>query len=328
MNALNAAQTAPYKSITRLVSDLAVQSPGSIAIMDSNIKLTYQQLDQQSGSIARQLREHGIGAEDVVGVFLHRSINQVIAALGILKAGAVCLPLDVQEPPLRLKSIIQDSNPRLLITDQSLKVHLQDAPADLLCIEDLHRQMEESQSEELPEEAAELYSDNLALLLYQSSPEGRPEAIMLTHLALSDLASVAQSQLTPSDKMSFTSSLKQQSWLLEFFAPLVVGATMVILPDSSSLPPRKFASLLRDNRITILSTHLAALQRLTKEFPWAINSVRMFICNDSLVGDPNLTAKLKADIIQRVFICQNAVEAAGCWALQPLGAQRQIPRNI
>jgi acyl-coenzyme A synthetase/AMP-(fatty) acid ligase/acyl carrier protein len=311
-------QAAPYKSMAQLLRDLAIQSPGAIAIVDSNVKLTYQQLHQQAGLIALRLREYGIRAEDVVGVFLNRSANQVVAMLGILKTGAACLPLDTSEPPLRLKSILQDINPRLLITDHSLKAHLQDTPADLLYIEDLQQMLEESQSTERHVEDAEFYSDNLALLLYQSSPIGRAEAVMLTHRSLSDLASVAQLQVLPTDKMSYISPLWQQSWLLEVFAPLVAGATVVVLPGSSSLPPRKFASLLRDSRITILSTHSAALQRLTKEFPWAINSVRMFVCNDLPQDSPGLIARLKADILQRVFICYEAVEAAGCWALHPL----------
>jgi acyl-coenzyme A synthetase/AMP-(fatty) acid ligase len=303
----------------RAVLDLAVQFPSSIAIVDSNVKLTYQQLHQQAGLIALHLREYGVRAEDVVGVFLHRSARQVLAMLGILKAGAACLPLDTSEPPLRLKSILQDSNPRLLITDHSLKGHLQDTPADVLYIEDLQHLLEESQSTELHVEDAEFHSDNLALLVYQSSPTGRAEAVMLNHRSLSDLASAAQLQMLPSDKMSYTSPLWQQSWLLEVFAPLAAGATVVVLPDSSSLPPRKFASLLRDSRITILSTHSAALQRLTKEFPWAINSVRMFVCNDLPQDSLSLMNKLKADILQRVFICYEAMEAAGCWALHPLG---------
>ena len=318
MNALNAAQAAPLKHMAGLLRDLAVQSPGSIAVVDLNVKLTYQQLHQQAGLIARRLREHGIGAEDVVGVFLQRSASQVVAMLGVLKSGAACLPLDTAEPPLRLKSILQGGNPRLLITDHSLKVHLQDTPADVLYIEDLQQLLEETQPTELQVEAAECYSDSLALLLYQSSPIGRAEAVMLTHLSLSDLASAAQLQMLPSDKMSYTSPLWQQSWLLEVFAPLAAGATVVVLPDSATLPPRKFASLLRDSRITILSTHSAALQRLTKEFPWAINSVRMFICNDLPQDSQSLIARLKADILQRVFICYGAVEAAGCWALRPL----------
>ena len=141
---------------------------------------------------------------------------------------------------------------------------------------------------------------------------------MLTHQSLSNLASAAQSQMLPSDRVSYTSARSQQSWLLEVFGPLAAGATMVVLPDSSSLAPRKFASLLRDSRITILSTHSAALQRLAKEFPRAINSVRMFVCNDRPQNSPSVLAKLNADILQRVFICHEAAEAAGCWALHPL----------
>ena len=121
MNALNTAQAALHKSMARLLRDLAVQSPGSTAIVDSNVKLTYQQLHRQAGLIALHLREYGARAGYVVGVHLHRSANQVGAMLGVLKAGAACLPLDTSEPPLRLKTILEDSSPRIIITERSLK---------------------------------------------------------------------------------------------------------------------------------------------------------------------------------------------------------------
>jgi non-ribosomal peptide synthetase component F len=302
--------------MVRLLRDLAVHSPGKIAIVDSNVKLTYQELQRQVALIALHLREYGTRAEDVVGVFLRRGAGQIVAMLGILEAGAACLPLDASEPPLRLNSILQDSNPRLVITDEHLKVHLQYASADVLYVEDLL--FGESQSTELYKGDADFCQDNLALLLYQSSPSGKAEAVMLPHLSLSRLASVAQLQMRPSDRMSYASNLWQTSWLLEVFVPLAAGGAIVVLPDSSSLPPRKLASLLRDSRITILSTHLAALERLSKEFPWAVNSVRMFVCNDPPRHSSSAAANLRANILQRVFICHEAMEAAGCWALRPL----------
>jgi acyl-CoA synthetase (AMP-forming)/AMP-acid ligase II len=291
----------------------------STAVIDSNAKLTYQQLHRQAGLVALHLREYGIRPEEVVGLFLHRSANQVVALLGILMAGAACLPLDPAEPPRRLKTILQDSNPRLLISDQSLKVHLQDTSGDVLYMEDLQRRFEDNESMDPHLEDGECYSGRLALLLYQSSPIGRAEAVMLTHQSLSALADVAQLQMLPTDKVSYASALSQPSWLLEVFAPLAAGGTVVVLPDASSLAPRKFASLLRDSRITILSTHLAALQRLAKEFPWAINSVRKFVCSDLPQDGASLAGKLKADILERVSIYCDIVETASCPTLQPLG---------
>lgn len=307
----------PIAHLARVLLDLAVESPSSIAIVDSSDKLTYEQLHRQTDLIALHLCQYGIKPEDVVGVLLHRSASQIAVMLGILNAGADCLPLDASEPPLRLKSILRDSNPRLLITNHALKASVQDFPDNVLCIEDVQQQLEESQYTKLPAECAEVYPNQLALILYRSSPTGRPEAVRLSYLFLSELAARARLQMLPSDQVAYTSSPWQQSWLLEVFAPLSVGATVVVLPDSSSLSPRKFASLLRDSNITVLSTHSAALQRLTTEFPWAIKSIRMFVCNDLHEDSSSLIAKLKADIHQKVFFCHDTFEASGGWALRP-----------
>src|SRR6266404_822933 len=105
--------------------------------------------------------------------------------------------------------------------------------------------------------------------------------------------------LESSDRVGYVSTLWQQSWLTEVFPPLAAGASVVILPNPSSLPPRKFASLLKDNRITLLMTYATALERLAKEFPWAINTIRMVICNDVAEDCRRLTGTLKPHILER-----------------------------
>src|SRR5262249_44430862 len=91
-----------------------------------------------------------------------------------------------------------------------------------------------------------------------------------------------------------------------------------------------YASLLRDSRITILPTDLSALQRLGKEFPWALNSVRLFVCRELPHDSESLAAKIKGDVHQRVFVSHDAVEGGGRWALQPLNgsATGVAPENL
>src|SRR6185503_6111067 len=112
-----------YIDFNQILKDFSKQAPSSIAIVDGKIELTYQQLQQRAGLIAAHLLKLGIGAEDVVGVHLPRSANQVVAMLGVLNAGAACLPLDTSEPPLRLNTILEDSIPRIIITEHSFKDH-------------------------------------------------------------------------------------------------------------------------------------------------------------------------------------------------------------
>lgn len=305
-------------SFNRTLKELAEQAPGSIAIVDGGIELTYGQLEQQTGLIGLHLRESGIQPEDIVAVHMQRGANQVLAMLGALKAGAVCLPIDAAEPPLRLDTILGDSSPRVIITERSFKNRLQCTDAQLIFIDDLHQQLEEAEWIEADGQGAEADSDNLALLLYQSAPIGRVEGVMITHGMLARLACVPELQIEPSDRVGYVSTLWRQSWMMELFPPLAAGATAVTFPDPSSLTPRKFAFLLKDNRITLLMTHARALERLAKEFPWAMSAIRMVLCSDAAEDCRRLIGKLRAHILERVYVCYDSVETSGWWALQPL----------
>src|SRR5262249_854817 len=120
----------PQKSVSGLLIKLGAEAPSSIAIVDPNGELTYQHLDRRSRSIAAHLRKRGIRSEEVVSVFLPRSAVQIVAILGVLRAGAACLPLDESEPPRRLNSILEDGNPRLVITSRALEAHIQKIQTD------------------------------------------------------------------------------------------------------------------------------------------------------------------------------------------------------
>ena len=124
--------------VHRLFESQAKKTPDHIAVAYSGTQLTYHELAVRSGEIAEYLCGAGIGPDDVVGVSIERSLDMVIAVLGILRAGAAYLPLDPVYPKERLTFMGQDSRMKLLLTQKSYIALFADIRCRKVCIDELN----------------------------------------------------------------------------------------------------------------------------------------------------------------------------------------------
>lgn len=149
----------------------ADRTPDSVAVICDEEKLTYRELEQRANRLAHRLRRQGIGRENVVGLCLERSLDLVVAMLGILKAGAAYLPVDpLLTPTDRTAFVFADAGARLVVTRQGLAEGL-GAPA-VICMD---------QDEPLPDAgsagrcAGDALPGSLAYLIYTSGSTGVPK---------------------------------------------------------------------------------------------------------------------------------------------------------
>src|SRR6202007_345785 len=105
----------------RLLTEAAARQPQRAAVASSGCLLTYRELDELSNKMARALLGLGVAPGDRVGILAPKSAASVVAAYGVLKAGACYVPLDPKSPAERLSSIIRDSGIALLLTDQGTR---------------------------------------------------------------------------------------------------------------------------------------------------------------------------------------------------------------
>jgi len=102
--------------LQQLLIDSVHRSPDKVAVHARGRSLTYGELDVRSSQLARLLRERGVQRGDRVGLFFPKAVESVVAMLGVLKAGAVYVPLDPHAPARRVVSIADDCGVRALIT--------------------------------------------------------------------------------------------------------------------------------------------------------------------------------------------------------------------
>jgi non-ribosomal peptide synthetase component F len=105
----------PDASLPELFEAQVARTPDAIAVVFGEETLTYAELNARANQLAHQLIGQGVGAEALVGIALERSLEMVVALLGVLKSGAAYLPLDPAYPPARLDYIINDAAPAVVL---------------------------------------------------------------------------------------------------------------------------------------------------------------------------------------------------------------------
>lgn len=143
------------------------------ALTCEGVSLTYAELDARSNAVAARLVAEGLGPEQLVGVHLERSLELVIAVLGVLKSGAAYLPLDPEFPAERLQWMLEDSGAPLVLTERALAGRLPGGHREL-CLDG-----ERWGPAERPQHGAT--GSNLAYTLYTSGSTGRPKGVQIEH---------------------------------------------------------------------------------------------------------------------------------------------------
>ena len=107
------------RRLHQLVEAQAAKTPTAISIEYEDQYLTYAQLNSKANRLARLLKQQGVGPDTIVAICFERGISQILAILGILKAGGAFLPLDPDDPTLRKEMLIVDTNAKILLTTYS-----------------------------------------------------------------------------------------------------------------------------------------------------------------------------------------------------------------
>jgi amino acid adenylation domain-containing protein len=270
----------PYATVTGWFETQAAKSPAAAAVVFGERTLTYAELDAQSNKLAGILRSHGVARGMVVGVFLHRSPEMVVALLGILKAGGAYLPLDPQLPAQRIEFLIADAAVPLIITQTELHDPLSDSGAALLMIDQISEGVEQPLTD-TPK------SEDLAYLIYTSGSTGNPKGTEISHRALVNLLAsmLREPGLTSEDTLVAITTLSFDIAGLEIFGPLVCGATLVVASREQVLDPELLASLLEKSAATVMQATPSTWRMLVEAGWMGRANLRMWCGGEDLRPD-------------------------------------------
>jgi len=234
------------RCLHELFESRAESAPTSIAVAYEGQQLSYRQLNERANRLARHLCSLGVGPEVRVGIMVERSLEMVVAMLGVLKAGGAYVPLDPAYPAERLRFMLEDLGVSVLVTEQRLAERASDKIAQVVCIDSEWTDL--SQCDE--NVTSNVTTDNLAYIIYTSGSTGRPKGVLITHSSLVSYVSVISREfgLTADDGFAQIASASFDVAVEEIFPALVSGARVILCRD---IPYAKdFLPLIVRDRLT------------------------------------------------------------------------------
>ncbi|HZO74968.1 MAG TPA: amino acid adenylation domain-containing protein, partial [Ktedonobacteraceae bacterium] len=295
------AQPFPDQScLHHLIEAQVALAPDAQALRFADRTLTYQQLDHRANQLAHYLQAQGIGPDCLVGIYLPRSFEMVIAILATLKAGGAYLPLDSSYPAERLAFMIQDAQAVLILTQESLLQRLPPLSTPLLCLDRLSQSL--ALQPITPCKSLTL-SEHLAYVIYTSGSTGRPKGTMIPHRGLVNYLSWAGTayQVAQGEGCPVHSSLSFDLTVTSLFLPLLSQRCVTLLPDEPEDLEQlgQLFTVERDySLLKITPAHLALLRQQV-DLRQAANGVRRLVVGGEplqaeslqgwLLANPNLS---------------------------------------
>jgi amino acid adenylation domain-containing protein len=246
------------------IASQARRTPDAVAVAEVDACLSYRELDCRANRLANQLCRRGVAPESVVGLFLPRSADLVVAMLAVLKAGAAFLPLDPDYPSSWLRYMIDDSAAPLIVSRHDVRQRLPRGTAEVLTLA-WDRTAVARAHEHAP--AVALRPGNPAYVFYTSGSTGRPKGVVWPHARVIDTDPVMQRTygFGPADRHLLKSAAGFTLLVREVLWPLRSGATLFVVPADDPQDPASLAGWIARQRITIVSLVPSMLSRLLDE---------------------------------------------------------------
>jgi amino acid adenylation domain-containing protein len=246
--------------VADLVAAQAALRPNAQAIASGGETLTYCDLDCRANRLANYLISAGVGPETIVGLCLDRSPESIVCALAVFKAGGAYLPMDPKYPIERLRFMLDDARPRVLITRADMAEKLSGGPWKVVNIDTDHDI--EAFSSDAPGITAT--PDQLAYVIYTSGSTGQPKGVEITHASLLNLVNwhAGEFAVTPQDKASHLAGVGFDASVWEVWPYLTVGASLYLPDENTRVAPELLRDWLVSNQITISFLPTALAERL------------------------------------------------------------------
>jgi amino acid adenylation domain-containing protein/non-ribosomal peptide synthase protein (TIGR01720 family) len=242
--------------------------PAAEAVVCRDRTLTYAELDRRANRVAHALIERGVRPQDAVAVLLGRDVEMVVALFGVLKAGAVYVPMDASYPRDRLTFMIEDVAPAAVVTTgDALAVFARALPdgVPVLALDDPASPHGPASWDADPVDARrDLTADSLAYVIYTSGTTGRPKGVAVPHRGIPDLISLQEDVVgvTEGERYLHFASTSFDVAFWQFMVPLLSGGTSVIAPDEVRVPGDELLDYVVEHRVTgvnLLPSFLAAV---------------------------------------------------------------------
>jgi amino acid adenylation domain-containing protein/thioester reductase-like protein len=249
------------KCFQQLFAEQVLRTPDSIAVVFADQQLTYAQLHFRSNQLAHYLQKLGVKPEVLVGIYIERSLDTIVAILAILKAGGAYLPLDPALPAAALAYRLQDAGVSVVLTQRSL---VSKVPADTTQIVCLDTDWELINAEKSEDCSTTVQPENLVYAIYTSGSTGQPKAVLVEHRQLVNYiyAIIARLDFAKGASFATVSTFAADLANTVIFPALCTGGCLHIIPQETASDPQALTDYFQQHPIDylkIVPSHLTAL---------------------------------------------------------------------
>jgi non-ribosomal peptide synthetase-like protein len=253
--------------LSEIFAGTVAAHPGRKAMSGPGRQLTYAELDREASAIARGLIKRGVGPANVVGLWMPRGVDLLVAQIGIAKTGAAWLPFDADAPVERIAVCLQDAEAKGLLTSAAFaeKTH-GSMPCPLLIAADI---VDHDESLSVDARALGATPDHPAYLIYTSGSTGTPKGIVVTNRNICHFLRAANEiyKLRSSDVVFQGASVAFDLSMEEIWLPYLVGATLFVATPEVMGEAERLPDVMEANGITVLDTVPTLLAMMPRDIP-------------------------------------------------------------
>ncbi|HET7288465.1 MAG TPA: amino acid adenylation domain-containing protein, partial [Pyrinomonadaceae bacterium] len=301
---------APF--VHQLFEQHVEQHPENTAIVFEGARLNYGELNARANRLAHYLRRRGVSMDVPVAICVERSLEMVVAVMGVLKSGGAYVPLDPRYPRERLAFMLEETRAPWLLTQKHLVEGLPASGARPLFLDESWDEIA-LESEDNPKVTQQ--PESLAYLIYTSGSTGRPKGVMVSHR---NLAAAYQSWRQPYLLDSSPCVLQTANFSFDVFTAdilrgLISGGRLVLCSRDTMLSPENLYELMRSEKVE-LAEFVPALMRpllqYVQETRQTFDFMRVFICgSDALYAEEYKTLRKFCSADARVINSYGLTEA-------------------
>lgn len=274
------------RTVVQLFEEQAMNTPLATALILGDQEMNYRELNEQANSLAALLVNKGIKQRDLVAIMASHSLELVVAILAVMKAGCAYIPIDPEYPEERIHHILQDSQARLVLVNQSVDLL---RTFDTIDLREMDLPMYSTDNLNL-----DIHINDLAYVIYTSGSTGAPKGVLVEHKGLTNYICWASETYVKEKKTTFSlySSISFDLTVTSIFTPLITGNAVVIYhsPQNKAL----VADVVSDPRVDLVKLTPAHLQLIQDMKLMEHSNVTTFI-----VGGDNLSASLARNITEQ-----------------------------
>ncbi|MFE9896069.1 amino acid adenylation domain-containing protein [Streptomyces sp. NPDC005529] len=281
----------PYADNTtlhRMVQEQAVRTPDAPAVLCGTEELTYGQLDARANQLAHHLIARGVRPEQLVPICVERGFDAVVAVLGVLKAGAVYVPLNHEFPVHQLEFMVTDVDAPLVVTQARLQDRLGDTSAERLLMD---RDWHEIATRPDTDPGVPVGPESLAHVIFTSGSTGTPKGVMIEHRSLCRIVdSDLFAGLGPGDVVAQPSSFSWDAFTFECWPALTSGAAMAVMDKEVLLDAATLKAALRRHKVTMMWLTAPLLRQHLQDCPDLLAGVTSVFYGGEAIDRPAVDA--------------------------------------